>query len=638
MWSIENISVTSVSLKQEELNMATDDSPTLKPPVSDHDHIEGTADARVTLVEYGDYECPHCRQVAPIIEQVQERFGDQLRYVFRHFPITTNHPHAQLAAEAAEAAGAQGKFWQMHDRLFEHTGILNREQLVRFAHELDLDVDRFERELDGHVHEGRVREDFLNGVRSGANGTPTFFLNGVRYDGPWDLDSLIAEIEKPLGVQVRLLFRQFTRLQASSGILLLAATILALIWANSAWGHGYFELWETYLKIELGELALKESLLHWVNDGLMVIFFFLVGLEIKREILVGELASLRKATLPLMAALGGMVLPAAFYILFNLGGDGASGWGIPMATDIAFLLGLLTVLGSRIPISLKVFFTALAIADDLGAVLVIAIFYSSEISWLALGIGAVFLAALVVLNRGKVRHPLPYSLLGIGLWLAFLQSGIHPTIAGVLLALTIPARTPVRASAFLAQCTAALGGLEPGAHVEESRQQQAAAQALETIAERIQTPLQRLERTLNPWVAYLVVPIFAFANAGVGLGGNLAEALGNPISLGIIAGLVAGKPLGISLFSWLAVKLGIADLPQGVTWSQLFSASWLAGIGFTMSLFIASSAFAGTLLDTAKMSILAASLLAGGIGFGLLLLTSSTHEEASQLEEGMASA
>jgi NhaA family Na+:H+ antiporter len=526
----------------------------------------------------------------------------------------------------------------MHDLLYEQQGELDRGNLLVYAAELGLDVERFERELDGHVYAQRVREDFLTGVRSGANGTPSFYLNGVRYDGPWDLDSLIAEIEKPLGVQVRLLFRQFTRLQASSGILLLAATVLALIWANSPWGHTYFGFLDTYLKVELGNLSLKESLLHWVNDGLMVIFFFLVGLEIKREILVGELASLRKATLPLAAAVGGMVLPAAFYALFNFGGNGAAGWGIPMATDIAFLLGLLTVLGSRVPVSLKVFFTALAIADDLGAVLVIAIFYSSEISWLALGVGAAILAVLAVLNRGQVRNPLPYALLGIGLWLAFLQSGIHPTIAGVLLALTIPARTPVRASAFLAQCTAALGGLEPDAHVEKSRQQQAAAQTLEVIAERIQSPLQRLERMLNPWVAYLVVPIFALANAGVGLDGNLVGALTNPISLGIFAGLVLGKPLGIILFSWIAVKLGIADLPYGVNWRQLSAASWLAGIGFTMSLFIASSAFSGALLDTAKMAILIASLLAGAIGFGLLLLTSSPQHEVSDLEEAVATA
>ena len=206
----------------------------------------------------------------------------------------------------------------MHDLLFEYPGLLAEGQLVQFAARLGLDVDRFEQELTRHVYADRVRQDFLSGVRSGVNGTPTFFLNGVRYDGPWDLDSLIAEIEKPLGVQVRLLWQQFTRLQASSGILLLTATVLALIWANSLWGHSYFELWETYLKIELGDLALKESLLHWVNDGLMVIFFFLVGLEIKREILVGELASLRKAALPMAAAVGGMVFPAAFYTCSTL--------------------------------------------------------------------------------------------------------------------------------------------------------------------------------------------------------------------------------------------------------------------------------------------------------------------------------
>jgi NhaA family Na+:H+ antiporter len=619
--------------------MATADTPTLKPPVGDRDHIQGPADAPVTLVEYGDYECPHCRQVAPVVEQLQERFGDRLRYVFRHFPITSAHPNAQLTAEAAEAAAAQGKFWEMHDRLFDYTGLLDRQQLVRFAEELDLDMERFERDLDEHVHADRVREEFLSGVRSGANGTPAFFLNGVRYDGAWDLDSLIAEIEKPLGVQVRLLFQQFTRLQASGGILLLAAAALALIWANSPWGHSYFELWETYLKIELGDLVLKESLLHWINDGLMVIFFFVVGLEIKREVLVGELATPRRAALPLIAAVGGMLVPALIYTAFNLGRRVEAGWGIPMATDIAFVLGILTLFGSRVPISLKVFFTALAIADDLGAVLVLALFYSGEISWIALGVAAVFLAILIVLNRGQVRHPLPYALLGVGLWLAFLQSGVHPTIAGVLLALTIPARSQVRAEAFMAQCTAALGGLGSEDPHETGRRQQAAAQTLEVIAERIQTPLQRLERSLNPWVAYLVVPVFALANAGVDLSGNLLEALTLPVSLGIILGLVLGKSLGITLFSWLAVRIGVADLPYGVSWPQLFAASWLAGIGFTMSLFIASSAFEQpALLALAKMDILVASALAAVIGFVLITVTSPKQEGASVLAEGAAPA
>ncbi len=613
--------------------MTTAKSPSLKPPVNDRDHVLGPADAPVTLVEYGDYECPHCRLVAPIIEELRGRFGRRLRYVFRHLPITTAHPNAQLAAEAAEAAGAQGKFWEMHDLMFGYQGVLEKQQLVSFAEVLQLDIERFIRELDDHVYAERVREDFLGGVRSGANGTPAFFLNGVRYDGPWDLDSLISQIEKPLGVQVRLLFQQFTHLQASGGILLLAAAALALLWANSMWGESYFGLLDTYLKIELGTLTLKESLLHWVNDGLMVLFFFLVGLEIKREILVGELASPRRAALPLVAAIGGMALPALVYITFNLGGSAHAGWGIPMATDIAFLLGILALFGSRVPISLKVFFTALAIADDLGAVLVLALFYSGDISWIALAVGAAILAVLIVLNRGQVRHPLPYALLGIGLWLAFLQSGIHPTIAGVLLAMTIPARTTVRAEAYIAQCTAALQGVGPAEHhEEEARRQQAAAQTLEVIAERIQSPLQRLEHTLNPWVAYLIIPVFALANAGVDLGGNLVAALTEPISLGIIMGLLVGKSVGITLFSWLAVRFGLADLPYGVGWWQLFAASWLAGIGFTMSLFIASSAFEEPeLLALAKTGILVASVLAAIVGAALISLTTHRQEGSSEL-------
>ena len=608
-------------------------------PVGDRDHVQGLEDAPVTLVEYGDYECPYCRQVVPIVRDLQDRFGDRLRYVFRHFPLTTAHPHAQLAAEAAEAAGAQGKFWEMHYLLFEHPGPLDRAGLVRLAEELGLDTERFERDLAEHTHAGRVREDFLSGVRSGANGSPAFYLNDVRYDGAWDLDSLAAEIQKPLGVRVRLMFRQFARIQASGGILLLLATVLALLWANSPWSDSYFELWETYLSISLGDLTLKESLLHWVNDGLMVIFFFLVGLEIKREILVGELASFKRAALPLMGGVGGMVLPALIYALFNAGGEGQAGWGIPMATDIAFMLGILAVLGSRVPISLKVFFTALAIADDLGAVVVIALFYSGEIQAVALVVAAVILVVLIVLNRAGVRRPLPYVLLGIGLWLAFLESGLHPTIAGVLLAMTIPARSQIRAEAYVAQCTAALGGLDAGDGHEEGRQQQAAAQTLEVIAERIQSPLHRLERTLNPWVAYLILPIFAFANAGVSIRGNLVEALTHPVAVGIIAGLVLGKPLGIMLFSWLAVRIRLAELPVGVTWKQLFAASWLAGIGFTMSLFIASSAFdSAVLLAVSKVAILTASLLASVVGFGLLSVTSPSQEGHSVLEESTATA
>jgi NhaA family Na+:H+ antiporter len=621
-------------------------TPKLTPPLGERDHRQGPADAAVTFVEYGDYQCPHCRLAQSVVRDIQEQLGDRLCYVFRHFPISTAHPDAQRAAEAAEAAAAQGAFWKMHDYLYQHQEALDDKHLVQYAAELGLDAERFERELAEHIYADRVREDFLSGARSGVNGTPSFFINGERYDGPWDVESLLAEIEKPLGVQVRNLFQRFTRLQASGGILLLFSTILALVWANSPWAHAYFELWETNLSITLGIFSLSEHLLEWVNDGFMVVFFFVVGLEIKRELTIGELASPKRAALPIMAALGGMLLPAAIYTAFNLGTGGASGWAIPMATDIAFTLGILTLLGSRVPLSLKVFFTALAIADDLGAVLVIALFYSQEIHLAGLAVGGVILLALIGLNLTGVRRPLPYVFLGIGLWLAFLESGIHPTIAGVLLAFTIPARTRAQPQAFLAQCTAVLSGIDSvtgsdsdAEGIDVSDRQQAAAHTLEAIAERMQTPAQRLEHSVTPWATYLILPLFALANAGVAFSGNVALAVTSPVGMGIIAGLVVGKPLGITLFSWLAIRIGVAEMPARVKWPQLISATFLAGIGFTMSLFIANSAFSSLAsLSTAKIGILAASVVAATIGATLLLLTTSERVGATKLGTATANA
>jgi NhaA family Na+:H+ antiporter len=614
--------------------------PQLKPQVSDRDHIQGPADAPVTFLEYGDYECPHCLQAHSIIGELQERLGDQFCYVFRHFPIRTSHPHAQHAAEAAEAAGAQGKFWEMHNKLFENQDDLSEEKLIEFAAEIGIDVERFTRELQENVYTAKVQEDFRSGVRSGVNGTPTFYVNGERYDGPWDVESLVEEIEKPLGVQVRNLFQRFTRVQASGGIVLMLSTLLAFVLANSAMGERVASFWDTYLTISFGGLSLSEDLLHWVNDGLMVIFFFVVGLEIKREITVGELASPRRALLPVMAAIGGIVVPAGIFWAFNAGTQAINGWAIPVATDIAFTLGLLALLGRRVPLSLKIFFTALAIVDDLAAVLIIAIFYSGSILWTALGIGGVILLVLIALNWAGVRNPLPYAVLGIGLWLAFLQSGVHPTIAGVLLALTIPSKVRVRAQAFMAQCIAVLGGvdteeMQPDAKdLQENDRQQAAAHTLEAIAERMQSPAQRLEHSLAPWASYLVLPIFALANAGVSLSGDIGAALGTRLSLGIIIGLVFGKSIGITAFTWLAVRLGISELPNRVEWPQLFSATWLAGIGFTMSLFIAGSAFeSGSLLNTAKLSILVASVLAGTIGFVGMVLTSRYRDSHSEVKQ-----
>ncbi len=603
-------------------------------PVGPQDHVQGPANAPVTLVEYGDYECQYCGRAHPIIQDLQNYLGTQFRYVYRHFPIRSIHSHSQLAAEAAEAAGAQGKFWEMHDALYDHQDALEREDILDYGRQIGLDMARFEADLDSHVHAERVHEDFREGIRSGVNGTPTFFINGVRYDGAWDLESLIEAIEKPLGVRVRLLAQEFTRIAASGGIVLFLATLVALFLANGGSRDAYFHLLETSIGLSFGGFTLSEHLLEWVNDGLMVIFFFVVGLEIKREITAGELASPKKAALPIAAAVGGMLLPAGLYAVFNIGGPGASGWGIPMATDIAFTLGIMALLGKRVPLSLKVFFTALAITDDLGAVLVIALFYTTHIEWSALIAGALILAVLFGLNRARVFSPFPYAILGIGLWLAFLESGVHPTIAGVLLAMTIPTRSPANTGVMLAQCVTILDNYEmPGAaQSNRDASHQAAVQTLENITDRLLSPAQRLERDLHPWSTYLILPVFALSNAGITLSGGGGETLLEGVSLGIISGLVLGKPFGIYLASRLAVRLGLAELPPDLNWRQIFSASWLAGIGFTMSLFIANAGFSDpALLNTAKLAILIASVAAGVVGWGLLNWSSPRLDQTTHM-------
>ena len=435
-----------------------------------------------------------------------------------------------------------------------------------------------------------------------------------------------ARIERPgrRGVEsLRFPLREFVHAEASGGVLLLLCAVAALVWANSPWDGAYADLWATRLTIGPGDAAIGKPLGLWINDGLMAVFFFVVGLEIKREVLVGELASLRQAALPIAAALGGMAMPALIFVAINVGGDGARGWGVPMATDIAFALGILALLGDRVPAAIKIFLTALAIVDDLGAVLVIALFYTAEVTWAALGAAGLFLIALLVANRLHVRRPVVYAVLGAGLWVAFLKSGVHATIAGVLLAATIPARTRIDGDVFLARGQALLDEFEhagrDGHDLLTNGRQQAVVQELEAACEAVETPLQRLEHALHPWVAFVIMPLFALANAGVVLDGGAVASLGDRVALGVVLGLVIGKQVGVVLFAWLAVRAGVTSLPDGVAWRQLYGAAWLAGIGFTMSLFIAELAFVdAALLAEAKLGILVASLLAG-IGGALLL-------------------
>ena len=423
-------------------------------------------------------------------------------------------------------------------------------------------------------------------------------------------------------------FQDFAHKQSTGGILLIMATVVALVWANSPWAESYAALWHTKLTVGVGDFSISKDLTHWINDGLMAVFFLVVGLEIKREILVGELSSIRNATLPVAAAVGGADVPATIYLTINAGTEGSAGWGIPMATDIAFALGVLALLGEKAPVGLKVFLTALAIVDDIVAVLVIAFFYTSEISWGALGVGVAFLAALVAANLIGVGKTLVYAVLGIGLWLCFLLSGVHATIAGVLLALTVPASSFINPTAFLERGRYILVRFEKagekGENVLSNEERQAALHALNHAAYELEPPLHELEHTLHPWVVFAIMPLFALANAGVPLGGGIADALTSPVALGILAGLMVGKQLGITLFAWLAVRSGISELPGGVNWRHVYGVGWLAGIGFTMSLFITDLAFSeGSLVDAAKLGILVASVTAGVVGWTILRGASS---------------
>lgn len=404
-----------------------------------------------------------------------------------------------------------------------------------------------------------------------------------------------------------------------SSLLLLLASVSAVYWANSFLAGPYHHFLETEFTIGLGRWAITHDLHHWINDGLMAIFFFTVGLEIKREVLVGELASPKKALLPVIAALGGMLVPGAIYMAFNYGTPYADGWGIPMATDIAFSLGAVALFGRGLPVGLRIFLAAFAIADDLGAVLIIAVFYTQDISWHFIILGAHFLLGLLLMNILFVRWLPLYALLGFGAWLAAMGSGVHPTIAGVLVALAIPAQGKYNTLHFVRRVQYIMDNFQCHEqscdHVHAILFNQGhlnAVQSLEMACHHVETPLQRLEHYFHPWVAFVILPLFAFANAGLTFSGITVEsAVTHPVTLGIVLGLFVGKPVGIFLFSFLAVRLGLADLPASVRWPHILGAGMLGGIGFTMSLFVSGLAFADPdLLNYSKLGILSGSVLA----------------------------
>jgi NhaA family Na+:H+ antiporter len=417
--------------------------------------------------------------------------------------------------------------------------------------------------------------------------------------------------------------KRFLATETSGGVVLLVAVAIALVVANTPLGAPFEAFWETPVGLRLGDVVWEYDLRHWINDGLVTLFFFVIGLEIKREVAHGELSTLGAAALPILAAVGGMMVPAGIYLLFAAGEQAGSGWGVVMATDIAFVVGAMALLGRRVPNSLRVFVLALALVDDIGAILVIAVGYSHGFNAAAFAAAVAGLGVVALMRWLGVRPVLAYWAVGALVWLALHESGIHPTIAGVALGLMTPVTPWVDRTRFDRILAWAMsGGEDTAAHVPEApaRRPRAMRERLARAAMESLSPEERLERGLHPWSAFVVLPIFALANAGVPI--SLAAA-GDPITLAVVLGLVVGKPVGIFAFSWIAVAAGLARKPAEVSWPMLFAAGCLAGIGFTMSLFIASLAFTGTALEAAKLGILAASLLAAALGMAMLALLSA---------------
>ncbi len=419
---------------------------------------------------------------------------------------------------------------------------------------------------------------------------------------------------RPHGLQLILRpLVEFLHTEAAGGIVLLVATVAALIWVNSPWAEAYQHLWHTTVGVEVGRWSLKHPLEWWINDGLMVLFFFVVGLEIKRELVAGELREPRKAALPAAAALGGMLVPALVYFALQHGRPGERGWGVPMATDIAFAIGVLALL-PRVPAGLKILLLSLAIVDDIGAVLVIGIFYSSDISFVALAWAGGGLLAIVGARLARIRVLGLYAAIAVFVWLALTQSGIHPTLAGVALGLLTPSRSLVGKSRLLEI-------LEVVSVRLRAREDDSLAEEVNTLVKygrRTMPLLDRLQSALHPWVAFAIMPLFALANAGVVI--DMRE-LASPVSLAVAAGLLLGKPIGVVLFSLAAVRLGVAQMPTGVTFGRLCGIGFLAGIGFTMSLFIAALGLKGDLLTAGKVGTLIGSVGSAALGVVVLMLT-----------------
>lgn len=601
------------SPKQLPLNNET----RLMQPVNvKEDHILGNPEASITLVEYGSYFSNASHAAHEVIMNLLDEFGDQLKYVYRHLPLPENERAKKAAILAEYAAETTNNFWDVHEALIdcESNGEVNIEKVAGdFSLPMPDTVDSLKWENAGR----RVEADIRGGHESGALLAPTFYINNRRYEGPWDESSLGEALQGSTGYRVKTAALDFVRWGPSAGVALLTMVIVALVWANiEPYGIQFLNFWEKPFGFRAGEFSFNLPLISWINNGLLSLFFLVVSLEVKREFTVGRLSNPRAAGLPIIGSVGGVIMPALIYLSIISFGPLSHGWGTTISTDTAFAIAIIAFMGNRVPIELRIFLTVCAIVDDLISILVVAVFYTEEIHVpFVVGAGVVTVI-LMIINKWHVYRLAPYVILGLLLWFLLYQGGIHATLAGVILALCIPTRPTVNFKSLSAQAQRIYKAemYFDAERLQKRGPSRRSIEMLNTIHDRLESPASRVLHNVEPLSTYFVLPIFALANSGVIITLNVFKT-DLQLMMAIFFGLVVGKPLGIFLFGRLAVWLNVAEKPAAYNWRQLFGAGVLAGIGFTMSLFIASEAFmVPTDFAAAKIAIFIASIVTGVSG------------------------
>jgi NhaA family Na+:H+ antiporter len=576
-------------------------------------------------VLYGDFLCPYCRRLREVLQRLRYALGERLAYTYRYFPNERAHPGAELMSLGAEAAGRQGRFWEMYDALFQREPPLNRSILLEMAASLGLDVERFKRDLEDPGLRQRIEGDLADGRRNGVTATPTIFVDGLRYDGAWDFYSMLEALERPVGTQFERTARAFANLPSSAGLVLLLATAAALICANSPLAPAYERFVNAQFGIGPTPGVLSMSVAQWCSEGLLAIFFLILGLEIRREMTAGSLTDWRAAVAPLLAAVGGAIVPAAVYLVFNPRAT-AAGWSVATDTGIPFTLGILALFGARASAGLKVFVTTYAVACDVLAILILAVFYPRAIhaEWLLASVATV--AAMVTFNRWRVYATWPYLITTLGLWLSLHFAGVSGALSGIAFAALLPPRPVPKAGPLLAQAATALAELEHAEHdlklsgderrrVEQEPVWDWASRNLSAAAERLLSPAERIEQAAAPWSSYVVLPLFAFTTAGVSVVADFDAPDAWRVLIGTALGLAIGKPLGMILASWIAARARIGVFPADAAPLAFLGATVLCGIGDPLSLLMAEQAFPGSAYAAvAKIGVLSGSAMAAVLG------------------------